>query len=134
MATLPDSAAALDFKITTQPTKTYRLDFLNRRIVGDVDELAAMVQAVRKALTTARYAERIYSGDFGGELQKLIGRGMPYVQSVLLLTLEDALSADTRIKGVKNLDITQTATDCLEVSAEILTEYGEIYVTHEIRG
>ena len=131
---LPEIASAIDFKITTQPTHTYRLDFENKRIAGDVDGLEAMVQAVRKALTTARYAERIYSGDYGSELESMIGQPFSYIKAKARLLIEDALRADSRVKGVKRLEVVRTEADAAEIHAYILTEYGEIYVEHNIRG
>lgn len=131
---LPEIASAMDFRITTQPTKTYALDFENKRIVGKVNELDAMVQAVRKALTTSRYAERIYSGDYGSELESLIGQPFSYIRAKVRLLLEDAFSTDSRIRGIKRLEVKQTQTDTAEIHAYILTEYGEIYVEHSIKG
>ena len=131
---LPEIASASDFKITTQPTKTYALDFEHKRIVGDVDGLAAMVQAVRKIITTERYSERIYSGDYGGEIEGLIGQALPYVKAKIRMLLEEAFSADRRIKGLRRLDVMQTECDALEIRAYVATEYGEIYVEHTLRG
>lgn len=131
---LPKTASALDFTITTTPTKTYALDFDNERIVGKVDGLTAMVQAVRKALTTARYTERIYSGDYGSELETLIGQSLSYVKAKARALLEEALSADERVKGVRHIEIEQSETDTAVIKATIATEYGEIYVDQTIRG
>lgn len=131
---LPSTANAIDFKITTQPTKTYALDFENKRIVGKTDGLDAMVQDVRKLLTTSRYSERIYSGDYGSELDTLIGQPFSYIKAKIRWLIEDALSADSRIRGIRQLDIVQTEADAAKIQVYILTEYGEIYVEHSIRG
>lgn len=131
---LPEIASAIDFKITTQPTRTYALDFENGRIAGKADGLDAMVQAVRKALTTSRYAERIYSGDYGSELETLISKPFSYIRAKARQIIEDALSADSRVKGIRRLDVVQTETDAAQIQAIISTEYGEIYVEHGIRG
>lgn len=129
---LPSIASAIDFKITTQPTKTYALDFENKRIVGKVNKLAAMVQAVRKVLNTYRYAERIYSGDYGSEFGGLIGKPVEYVKAKARAILDDAFSADRRIRGIRKMEITQTQTDEVQIHVYVLTEYGEIYVEHDI--
>lgn len=131
---LPKTASAIDFRITTQPTKTYALDFENKRIVGTKDGLDAMVQAVRKLLTTERYTERIYSGDYGAELEKLIGEPFSYIKAKSRVLLEEAFSADERIRGIRRLEVVQTETDTAEISVMVATEYGQIYVEHEIRG
>lgn len=131
---LPKTASAIDFRITTQPTKTYALDFENRRIVGRTDGLAAMVQDVRKLLTTMRYAERIYSGDYGSELDTLIGQPFSYIKAKARVLLEEAFSADERIRGIRRIEVVQTATDEAEIKVTVATEYGEIYVEHTIKG
>lgn len=131
---LPEIASAIDFKIMTQPSKTYALDFENKRIVGKTDELAAMVQAVRKLLTTYRYAERIYSGDYGTELETLIGQPFSYIKAKTRVLLEDAFSADERIRGIRQLEVVQTETDVVNIRVTVATEYGEIYVEHSIKG
>lgn len=131
---LPKTASAIDFRITTQPTKTYAMDFENRRIVGRTDGLAAMVQDVRKLLTTMRYAERIYSGDYGSELETLIGQPFSYIKAKAHVLLEEAFSADERIRGIRRIEVVQTTTDEAEIKVNVATEYGEIYVEHTIKG
>ena len=131
---LPEIASAIDFKITTQPTKTYTLDFENRRIVGSTDELAAMGQATRKMLASSRYAERIYSGDYGSELDKLTGQTFNYIKAKVRALLEETFSADERIKGIKRLEIMQAEADAAVIKVTVATEYGEIYVEHSIKG
>ena len=131
---LPETASAADFRITTQPTKTYAMDFENKRIVGWVDGLDAMVQAVRKAISTRRYAERIYSGDYGSELDNLIGKAVGYVRATIRLVLEETFSADSRIRGLRRIDVEQRDCDSMQVNATVLTEYGEIYTEQTIRG
>ena len=131
---LPEIASAIDFKITTQPTKTYTLDFENRRIVGSTDELDAMVQATRKMLASSRYAERIKSGDYGSELDKLTGQTFNYIKAKVRALLEETFSADERIKGIKRLEIMQAEADAAVIKVTVATEYGEIYVEHSIKG
>ena len=131
---LPEIASAIDYKITTQPTKTYALDFESRRIVGSTDGLAAMVQAARKMLASSRYAERIYSGDYGSELETLTGKTFNYIKAKARTLLEEAFSADERIKGIKRLEIMQTESDVAVIRVTVATEYGEIYVEHIIKG
>lgn len=134
MAALPKTAQALEFKIEPQSTKTYRFDFDAKRIVGTVDGLQAMVQAVRKAINTIRYSERIYSGGYGSEIHALIGRGLPYVEATIRQVLTETFQDDSRIKGVKKCTVERTAGDALTVTATLATEYGEIYLSHKLEG
>ena len=131
---LPKTASAIDYRITTQPTKTYLMDFENRRIVGRIDGLTAMVQGVQKLLSTIRYAERIYSGDYGSELDTLIGQPFSYIKAKARVLLEEAFSTDERIRGIRRLEVVQTATDEANIKVTVATEYGEIYAEHTIKG
>ena len=131
---LPEITSAEEFKITIEPTKTYKMDFENMRIVGTVDELEAMVQAVRKMVTTPRYSERIYSGDYGSQLRELVGKPFPYIKAKVRQILEDTFSTDDRIKGITKLEVIQTENDEVQIRVNVLTEYGEIYTEQTIRG
>ena len=52
------------------PTRTYKV--VNGRIVGYVDSLDAMRQAVEKVLLTERFAYNIYTANYGVEFSDLI--------------------------------------------------------------
>lgn len=134
MTALPKTSIALGFKIEPQSSKTYRYDFEAKRIIGTVDGLHAMVQAVRKAINTIRYSERIYSGGYGSEIHALIGRGLPYVEATIRQVLTETFQDDSRIKAIKKCKVERTTSDTLTVTAELLTEYGEIYLTHGLEG
>ncbi|WP_127529245.1 DUF2634 domain-containing protein [Paenibacillus kobensis] len=91
------------------PSRTYALDFdgdeLLRPVMIDGDE--ALRQAIRKTIATARYRYLIYDGQYGCELERLLGE----VLSPELLNLEikravrEALLADERIQDVGGFDI-----------------------------
>lgn len=131
---IPETANAMDIEIEEQPTRTYGIDYENKRIAGKKDGLAAMVQAVRKALETQRYTERIYSGDYGSELHTLIGKPKEYAQAKIRMLIEDALSEDNRVKGIKSVKTKITERDEFIAEVEIVTEYGEIKIEETIGG
>lgn len=124
----------LDIRIEPYKTKTYRLDFANRRIVGMIDGLDASVQAVQKIVQTERYSERIYSGDYGIELERLIGASMPFVEANIEPTLKDALSPDDRFVTVRDISLNRVSIDTLSVSCHVATTSGEIAVQFGIGG
>lgn len=55
-----------------QPSLTYRLDLENGRIVGKVDGLTAVNQAIRKAIITPRFKCLIYDPQYGSEIEDAI--------------------------------------------------------------
>lgn len=131
---LPEIANAMAIQTEEQPTRTYGIDYKNKRIAGKKDGLEAMVQAIRKALETQRYTERIYTGDYGSELQTLIGKPKEYAKAKLRMLIEEALSIDNRVKGVKSVETRVTEQDEIAAEVQIETEYGEINIEETIGG
>lgn len=131
---IPKYATTGDIKIEEYPTRTYRIDFSGKRIVGTVDGVQAMAQAVEKICRTERYSERIYSGDYGIELARLIGESMPFVEANLRLTFEDAFSADSRITGIEDIQIERSNIDEITASCQVLTMFGEVSASLSITG
>lgn len=54
------------------PSRTYRLDLEKGRIVGKVDGLAAVDQAIRKAIITPRFKCLIYDHQYGNEAEAAV--------------------------------------------------------------
>lgn len=131
---IPKYATIGDIKIEEYPTRTYRIDFSGKRIVGTVDGVQAMAQAVEKICRTERYSERIYSGDYGIELARLVGESMPFVEANLRLTFEDAFSADSRITGIEDIQIERSNIDEITASCQVLTMFGEVSASLSITG
>ena len=125
---IPKYATTGDLKIEEYPTRTYRIDFANKRLVGIVDGVDAMAQAVEKICRTERYSERIYSGDYGIELSRLVGASMPFVEANLRLTFEDAFS------GLEDVQIEQSNIDEITASCQVITNLGEVSASLTIAG
>lgn len=86
-----------------QPSLTYRLDLDNGRIVGRVDELEAVNQAIRKAIITPRFKCLIYDDQYGSEIEDAIitkDATPEYIEAVTEGFIKDALRPDTRILSV----------------------------------
>ncbi len=85
--------------------RTYQLDLDSGRISGYVDGAEAVRQMVRKALMTERYETPIYLGQWGVELERLIGRDMDFAASDLPRAIEEALLADERVAAVDSFAV-----------------------------
>nr|DAL85212.1 MAG TPA: Protein of unknown function (DUF2634) [Caudoviricetes sp.] len=86
-----------------QPSLTYRLDLDRGRIVGMVDGLEAVNQAIRKHLITPRFRCLIYDNQYGSEIKETIiaGDASPeYIEAEMPRIVRDALSIDSRILDV----------------------------------
>jgi hypothetical protein len=87
------------------PNRTYNVEFYldgDSNIQGFIDEEDSIKQAAYLILNTERYVFPIYSWGYGVELVDLIGQPIPYVISELERRIEEALTQDNRIEGVKD--------------------------------
>lgn len=89
------------------PSKTWRLDFKNNRIVKTIDGLEAVVQSVFMALQTERYQHIIFPWQYGSELETLIGTEPDYAMSESKRMVADTLCNDTRITRTRNFRYTE---------------------------
>ena len=87
------------------PNKSYRMKIADEKILGNIDELDAIVQACYKILNTERYQYVIYSWNYGIELQDLFGKPIPYVYSELPRRIKEALTQDDRINSVEDFEL-----------------------------
>lgn len=114
------------------PTKTYKIDWVNNRIIGVVDGREAVMQFIRKVLSTDKYAFEIYDWYYGHELMKLVGRSYNYAITRIPNIFKEALRVDDRITDVRDFVFTETGIDSLLVSCVIDTVYGQINYEQEV--
>lgn len=134
------------FTSTTQivelPSKTYKLNLnINDtvfkdgvkfeatevdKIIGFVDNLEAIRQAVYHILMTERYAYLIYDENYGIELEQYIGQDLEYINNTIESTLQEALMHDLRITNVTVDNINQIASDIVEVKFTVESIYGNL--------
>lgn len=109
------------------PSLTYRLDLENGRIIGKVDGLDAVVQAVHKALITPRWKCLAYDNQYGSEVQDAVIRqdaSPQYIEAAVPGFIKDALLPDTRITSVDDFAF-EFSGDAVFVSFAIETIFGE---------
>lgn len=132
MAMTPGSATLAENIIeTSQYSKTYHIDTVNKRICDHLDGIAALKQAVTKLLNTERQSCLIYGADYGVELERFIGKEKEFVIADIERTIKDALLCDDRILEISDFDITSTR-DSLHVSFSLLSIYGPIQTFKEV--
>ena len=127
MALLPNALLneIPEFKIKTQPNKTYKMLIEDEEVLGDTDDLEAIEQACYKVFNTERYRYVIYSWNYGVELQDLFGKPIPYVFSELPRRIREALIQDDRVSDVTNFDLSNQKGNVL-AKFEVVTEKGII--------
>lgn len=119
---------------TEKPSRTYRLDLDSGRIIGTVNGIEAVNQAIRKAITTARYKNLIYDDDYGGELGDIIrdeDSTPELIETALPVLIKDALSQDTRILEVYDFSFDFNG-DSVAVSFRADTIFGETQISEVI--
>lgn len=134
---IPDSATILleeessaNFEIL--PTRTYRLDLVNKRIIGIIDDAQAVLQFITKVLSTDKYAFEIYDWYYGNELLKLVGHSYDYVITRIPNIFKEALLVDDRITDVRDFTFTQSSFDSVNVVCYVDTVYGTIKYEQEV--
>lgn len=103
------------------PSKTWWLE--NGRLVKTADGLPAIMQAMQKLFATERYAHAIYTGNYGVELESLIGKPKPYVMAILEQRLKEAIMQDDRINDVRMVRV-DDGTDFIAYEVQVETKLG----------
>ena len=125
MATLPEGVGLnVSLEKTEKPTNTFLIDWSTSQIAGMDSGLAAMRQAVEIILRNERFRWQIYSGNFGAELEGLIGEEYDYITSELPRRIRDAFSVDNRILSAENVSFSRGAGGAVLCSFEVVTVYG----------
>lgn len=121
---IPQIGGAINdqIKVTPFPSNTYQLT--DTQIVGSIDGLTAIQQAVYHILSTERYAYVIYDENHGVELEKYKGRSFGYLETTIQNTLRDALLQDDRILAVNVTDVVKQAIDSTLVKFDVISDRG----------
>jgi len=117
-----------------QPSLTYRLDLDNGRIVGKVDGLEAVNQAIRKAIITPRFKCLIYDRQYGSEVEEAIiakDATQEYIEAAAEGFIKDALLPDTRILSIYNFAV-EVEGDGVRIAFRADTIYGETEIEEVI--
>lgn len=112
-----------DVELTNQPTITYAI--VGDKIVGMVDGMEAIRQAIYLILSVERYGYLIYSWNYGVELKELIGKNVAFAYPEIKRRIIEALMQDDRILDVDNF-IFQKEEEGVLVNFTVHTIYGDL--------
>lgn len=107
------------------PSYTYYIDFDRNRIIGTVDDIEAVKQAIYLILQTERYESLIYNFYYGTEFDSLIGKSRELITSELERRIREALLEDNRIVRVTDFTIEFTSDKAI-VEFTVNTIFGDI--------
>lgn len=133
---LPSGDFAIDEEVEVidevdLPTLTYGIDFKRGRVIGMIDGLQAMEQAIFKILNTNRFEHMIYSDDYGFE--NIIGYDKIFINAELPRRIEESLLQDERITSVENISM-EFKGDAMTFNCTCNTIYGDVDVLREVSG
>ena len=115
-----------------QPSRTYRIDFKTGRVIGFVDGLEAMRQAIFKILQTERFDYLIYSWNYGAELNDIVGIGSQVFESEVKRRIKEALTWDRRITDVTGFNFTRKDKRTMVVEFTAETIFGDVQSEVEV--
>ena len=107
------------------PSYTYYIDFDRNRIIGTVDDIEAVKQAIYLILQTERYESLIYNFYYGTEFDSLIGKSRELITSELERRIREALLEDDIIIRVTDFTIEFTSDKAI-VEFTVNTIFGDI--------
>lgn len=115
------------------PSLTYKLDTLQKRIIGAVDGIDAIVQAIIKNFYTERNAYVIYDHYYGVNIEQYIGKDFDYVKSDIQRTLEECLLVDNRIIEMQDFscELGEKLDDII-ISMKLITVAGTVDVKERV--
>ena len=119
-----------DIEEITLPSLTYQVS--NGRIIGNIDGLDAMRQAIDKLLRTERFIFEIYSDQYGNDLDELIGKEYEYVEADIARILDEAILGDDRVDSVEVTSISQQSSNSLLANVSVATMFGTITTGVEV--
>lgn len=102
-----------------------------KRLVGMVDDIEAVKQAVAIILGVERYNYAIYSWNFGFESADLIGKEPAYACPEITRRIKEALTQDDRITDVDTFVFSRKGNG-IHASFVVHTIYGDIKTEKEV--
>lgn len=119
---IPSGGATGRNNVSQQTSRTYQIDLTRKRVVGAVDGLDAVKQAVFKILQTSRFEHLIYGGNYGSEASNVVG-GSPAGAAEVGRFIREALLQDDRITAVQDMQIS-VAGDEMTATFTVVSIFG----------
>lgn len=115
-----------DLEFEEMPGLGFRMNLRNETIIGLVDEVESIKQAIFMILNTERYDYLIYSWDYGVELKDLYGEPVSFACPEIERRISEALMMDERIVDVNSFDFDYSEKGIIHVTFTVDTLYGDI--------
>ncbi len=114
-----------------EKTKTFKVDFVNKRMIGNIDDLEALKQQIYIYLSIPRFEHVIFTSNIGHDLMQTIGKPKDYLLGVAKQYIIDALSIDDRIIGLDNFSI-EKSNETAVISFTVSSIYEDFFYEKEV--
>ena len=121
------SNGSRDIEIITYPSRTYRLNKQQGRIMQYADGIEAVKQMCEKALSTKRYKYEIYNWNYGLEVDDLFTMPTLYVKPELERRIKECLLIDDRVQSVSDFRFTVEEKTVVTVSFTVTSIFGDFF-------
>ncbi len=118
--------------IAVETSRTYKIDWEEKRIGGFVTGEEAVKQAVAKALQTERFQYPAYGWDYGAELGSLLGETLAVAEAEAERMISEALLADDRILEVVDFWTEAAADGMLRAGFTVRSIFGDLPYSVEV--
>lgn len=118
------------FTLKEIPSKTFQMQQTGK-IVGKIDRIQAMEQAIYLILSVERYAYLIHSWNYGVELRDLFGQPTSYCLPEIKRRITEALLQDDRIEEVYDFAF-EVERGRVKTTFRVKTIFGEIKAEKEV--
>jgi hypothetical protein len=122
----------MNVEFITYPIQEWIVDEETLTLGAPSQELQAITQDIKFALSTERNKYPIMGSNFGVTLLDLVGEDRQYVQAQVKKRITDALSIDDRITGIGSFSFTYPDNNSVSVSFVIETVLGKVGMTTEV--
>ncbi len=127
-AYIEDDEGIEELKEETKTPKEYGIDFKTGQLTGEIVEGKEAIKVwIWLALQTPRYRYYIYTWDYGGEFEDLLGQAYTeeYIEAEAQRMTEDCLLVNENIQSITEFSVNM-ASDTLTISFTANTIYGNI--------
>lgn len=115
-----------EIPVIRQPSLGWGVDFENKRITGEIDNIEAVKQAIYLILSTERYSKEIYTWNYGVETYDLYQMNKYFIIPNLQKRIFDAVYQDDRVTEISNFKVEVQGRNYI-VTFDVTTIYGDTF-------
>ena len=107
-----------------ETSRTYKINFETRCMMGTTDGVDAVKQSVHKILNTERFVHLVYGNWYGFQGNHLIGRSEAVLRVELERRIREALQQDDRVSDITDVQI-KVQGDAALAEFTVVSTYGD---------